>query len=225
MKENGKKEKYTNKMEYVRAVVKRVQCSSVKKKEIEKQLLSDITAAEEAGGNRKDILESMGSAAEMAEEFNSNLSEDELKRYKRQKAIKIASIVIILIIGLIIYVYWLFPKTVDFGTSGLFEEQEVENQIKWVVHLIEENECEALKKVSVEEMKKLITETLLKQSKDMVSDDWGEFKEFGNLYLTELKQKGQSYAVGQVTVSYENVSVTYLVTLDKELKLAGFYIR
>ena len=48
---------------------------------------------------------------------------------------------------------------------------------------------------------------------------------FGTMYQAEIKQMGTTCIMTQVNVSYENVSVTYTITLDKDLRLMGLYMK
>ena len=43
--------------------------------------------------------------------------------------------------------------------------------------------------------------------------------------MSEIRQRGQRYAVVQVAVMYENVEVTYTITFDENMKLAGLYMK
>lgn len=43
--------------------------------------------------------------------------------------------------------------------------------------------------------------------------------------MQEVQQMGQSFAVCQTTVIYENVTVVYTITFDEEMNLAGLYMR
>lgn len=43
--------------------------------------------------------------------------------------------------------------------------------------------------------------------------------------MVEMAQGNQHFAVGEVTVAYENVSVTYRLTYDEDMLLAGLYVR
>ena len=43
--------------------------------------------------------------------------------------------------------------------------------------------------------------------------------------MAEINQRGQKFAIAQLNVSYENISVTYTLTFDDKMKLAGFYIK
>ena len=58
-----------------------------------------------------------------------------------------------------------------------------------------------------------------------LSDDWGERKKFGAVYMAEVIQGNKHLAVGEMTVTYENVSVTYRLSYDEDLRLAGIYVR
>ena len=43
--------------------------------------------------------------------------------------------------------------------------------------------------------------------------------------MAEVKQKGQLFAVTEMSVSYENTAVTYRISFDKDMRLAGLYLR
>lgn len=58
-----------------------------------------------------------------------------------------------------------------------------------------------------------------------LSDDWGERKQFGAVYMVEVIQGNSHLAVGEMTVTYENVSVTYRLTYDEDMRFAGIYVR
>ena len=43
--------------------------------------------------------------------------------------------------------------------------------------------------------------------------------------MTEFIQMRKHLAIGEITVTYENISVTYRLSYDRDMKLAGIYIR
>ena len=45
------------------------------------------------------------------------------------------------------------------------------------------------------------------------------------VYMAEVIQGGRHFAVGEMTVTYENVSATYRLTYDENMRLAGLYVR
>ena len=61
--------------------------------------------------------------------------------------------------------------------------------------------------------------------RETFSDDWGERKQFGAVYMIEVIQANKHLAVGEMTVTYENVSVTYRLTYDEDMHFAGIYVR
>ena len=73
-----------NQEKYVIAVLKKLKCSGSKKKEIRKELESDIAAALENGESLEEIMARMGSPASLAGEFNDNFSKEEITAFKRR---------------------------------------------------------------------------------------------------------------------------------------------
>lgn len=72
------------------------------------------------------------------------------------------------------------------------------------------------------------TEEILRRmgnAKTQISDDWGNFQSWGSIYLSEVTQQGQTFAVGQATAVYEHVTVTYTISFDEDMKLAGLYMK
>ena len=61
-----------NEKRYIQQIVRRLQCTKQQKKEIQKQLKSDIQAALLAGDSMKEIQERMGNPVNVAREFNEN---------------------------------------------------------------------------------------------------------------------------------------------------------
>lgn len=211
--------------QYVVAIVKKVKCSGEKRKDIKKQLLSDVLMALDHGETLEDVTKRMGSAEEVAEEFNRNLPEAEQRKYTRSKKVRTCCIVLFVLLCLVLVVYWMLPKNTKFGKSGLFEKNVVEEQVKWVIERLDENDFEALGENSVEEMKQALNPETIEEARMQTGTDWGEFQSFGNTYLSEYKQKGQIYVVAQTTVVYENINITYTILFDKDMKLAGLYMK
>lgn len=70
---------------YVKDIVSKIKCTGAKKKEIEKQLLSDISVRMEQGESLEQIMESMGTAQEIADAFSQNLPEAERKIQRKKR--------------------------------------------------------------------------------------------------------------------------------------------
>ncbi|MBP3487219.1 MAG: DUF3887 domain-containing protein [Roseburia sp.] len=214
-----------NAEKYVDSVVKKVRCGREKRKEIRQQLLSDISAELEEGETLEHVIGRMGSAAEAAEEFNQNLPEAELKRYRRGKRWKISGCIAVALVLIACGIYWFLPKTYELSKGGYFDAKTVEAGMQEVIAELDRGDYEAMQANATEEMQPVLTAEYMESAKATVSDDWGAFQAYGTAYMVQIKQQGKRFAVGQMTVSYENASVTYTLTFDEDMKLAGLFIK
>jgi len=214
---------------YVHAIEKKLKCSGAKRREIRQQMLDDISSALTENMDIEQIIGRMGTPEEVAAEFNENMSAEELKKFSKMKNFKIIGIVIgvvaVVIAAMIVAAFWLLPTYYDFGSSGLYKEETVKSQLRIVAEKVGEEDYEYLKDISTPNMKKILSADIMNKAKKQVSDDWGELKSYGNIYLVEIKQQGRNYAVGQINVIYENVAVTYTITFNEDMKLDGLYMK
>lgn len=209
--------------QYVNRIVKKVNCSETKRKEIAKQLESDISGRMQQGEELAQIMESMGTPEEIAEAFNQNLSKEEQKAYKRNKMWKNVASAVALLAVLIACVWWMMPKTYEVGKSGKFTQAMLEERAKEVILLLEENDFEALQAEASEQMKPMLTQETIDEARAAVSADWGGLKEIGTIYAAELKMRGKVYGVTQVHVDYENVNVLYTINFNSDMELEGLF--
>lgn len=214
-----------NAEKYVQDIVRKIKCTNRKKREIKDQLLSDIAMRRESGEAVEQIMESMGTAEEIAEAFEQNLSEADKKAYKRRKIwMTICSIVLVLFF-LCLFAWWYIPKAVDISGDGRFTQEKVAAEVEKVIELLDENDYESLRGMAAEEIQTLLNQETVGGVKDAISTDWGERQSIGNVYLGGVKQKGKLLIVTQVDAIYENVSVVYTISFDENMKLAGLYMR
>lgn len=215
-----------NAEKYVNSIMKKVRCGKQKRKEIRQQLLSDISAELEDGETLEHVMERMGAASEVAEEFNQNLSEAEQERYRRGRRwmfFGCATVALALIVG---GIYWFLPKTYDISQGGYFDAETVGAGMQQVVAELDRGDYTALQKNATEEMKTVLSAEYMESAKKAtVAGDWGALQTYGTAYTAQIKQQGKRYAVGQMTVNYENASVTYTFTFDEDMKLAGLYMK
>lgn len=210
---------------YVKSIIKNVKCSGSKRKEIQKQLLSDIEAAIENGESLNTVLENIGTVDEVAEEFNQNLTEAELKKYQNGKRAKIITIIVVIIALFVLAIMWMLPKNKSLDDSSIFDKIEVEKQVQTVVELLDNDDFESLKAMSVDKMKDVMTQDTIESARAQMGGEWGNRVSFGNMYAVEMEQQGTILAVCQVNVAYENKSVTYTISFDENMKLAGLYMK
>lgn len=209
---------------YVNEIIRKLRCSKEKRIEIKQQLLSDISVALENGEVLEEIVKRMGSVEEVVREFNQNLPEEEEKTYRKRKKKMIFLGVVFVVAIAIVVGYWFWPKVVLLEDST-FKKEIVEEQVKLVIEELDNKQFEALKEHAIEEMQDVLTQDTFDSIKKQIAEDWGEIQSVGTIYMAVIKQKNQQFVVTQVVVVYKNVSVTYTITFDKDMKLAGIYIK
>lgn len=215
-----------NQRTYIKAVCKRLKCTAAKKREIEKQLESDISMALENGETLEQICQRMGTPKEAAEEFNENLPEEELKKAKRAKICRISAIVLGIVLLLCLSGYWVMPKTTVISESRIFEEHQLETEAAAVISALDAGDYKALQsQYAEEEMKPYLTEEVIEQAKKSVSDGWGKQISLGKAYMVEITQMGKTFATVQMNVHYENADVTYTISFNPDYKLSGLYMK
>lgn len=210
---------------YVNAVARKLKCGGTRKREIKRQLLADMQARKNQGERLDDIISRMGKAEEIAEGFNENISVEERKRYARNRVLKIVIPIALALVFLGMAGYWLFPKTVDIEKSRYFDKEEVEAAMEETVELLDAEEYATLQENAIPQMQSVLNAETRKSMRETLSDDWGERRQFGAVYLVEVVQGNRHLAVGEMTVTYENVSVTYRLSYDEDMRFSGIYVR
>lgn len=214
-----------NAEKYAKQVAKHLKCSGGRKREIRKQITSDIQVALEEGGSLEQVLRDMGEPKALAAEFNESFNQSEKKAAVRAKRWRILAVVLIVLAVLAALIWWALPKAKYLSDSKVFSEEQVQERAELIVELFSKEDYAGLQPYLTSEMAELISEDAIGQLKLYIGDDWGGMLNIGNVYLLEFSQFGQKWAMVQMTVSYEKVGVTYTINLDEDLKLAGFYLK
>ncbi len=214
-----------NEKQYVNAIAKKIKCTDKRKKEIKRQLLTDMEMRIKQGEKLEEIISQMGTPEEIAAGFNEEISIEEQRQYGRNKVLKIIVSIAVILILLGGFGYWIFPKAANIEQSGYFDRQQVENAMKETVELLDTEDYMALQENAIAKMKPYLTADKWTEIKAVFSDDWGEREQFGAIYMAEIIQAGRHSVVGEMTVTYENVSVTYRLTYDENMRFAGIYLR
>lgn len=210
---------------YIHRVTKKLQCSTVRKKEIEKQLMSEITAEVESGEALQDVLKRMGTPEELSAEFNNSFSEEEKKKYKKEKWAKRIIAILAILIVVVGAVYCFLPKTSPIEESKIFDASTVQEMTEQVIELVDAENYEELKKYADNAMIDMLNEDVIGAAKDMVSENWGERQSLGNIYMAECRQMGMRNVLVQINASYENANVTYSLSFDEDMELNGLWMK
>ena len=102
---------------YVNKIVRKIKCSSARRKEIRKQLQMDIELRMQQGESLEQVMSQMGDIREIADSFNENISAAEKKKYILKKIFTIVAIIIIFLGMIAIGVYRALPKSVAIEDS------------------------------------------------------------------------------------------------------------
>ncbi|WP_312648811.1 DUF3887 domain-containing protein [Aminipila sp.] len=215
-----------DKNKYVKSIIKKLKCSRQKRKDIAKELEVDIQIALENGEPWEKIKERMGEPLSVAADFNDNFSKTELKAAKNAKRIEISIIVLVLMGSIVFGIYWMLPKTTVMDNNSSFNEKAVISQAEMIVNLLNENDYTTIKKqYANDKMKEAITESKISEAKKQIGSDWGNFKSYTSENTAEIDQIGKKFAVVELVALYENRSVTYTISFDENMLLAGIYMK
>ena len=210
---------------YVNAIGRKIKCGGKKRKEIKKQLLTDIATRIEQGERLEDVIVQMGSVKDIAESFNETLSAKEKRQYTCGKVLKVVIPIIVILALLVGLLYWALPKGSSIAESKYFTEGGMADAMAETVDQLDAGDYDAMRKNAIPAMQSVLTDEVMEEAKAQISDDWGERDSFGSVYMGEITQGNAHYAVGEITVIYENTSVTYRLTYDTDMRLAGLYMR
>ncbi len=210
---------------YVNQIVKKVHCDKSRKNDIKKQLLSEINERMSNGESIEDIIKAMGKVSEIADNFNESISDADKKKYKQKKILKISACAIIVLLMACVGLKWVIPTVGDLDESRFFSKSEVEKTLIEVIDLLDNGDYEALQSMSTEQMAVAFNEESMEAAKANICDDFGGRVSVGNIYSGEVIQQNLHYATCQVNVSYDNAGVTYTITFDENMKIAGLYMK
>lgn len=213
------------KEKYIKQIMKLLTCSKKRKEEIKQQLVSDIDAAVTSGEKEEDVIKRMGTAKKIADAFNQSFSPEEVKAYKKElrkrRVLDIVLVMLVIAFGL----WWMMPKNKVLEDSDRFQTATVEAQAKEVVQMLDNGDYDGLRKMAVDKLAPMINEEEMEHARDNLAEDWGKLLNYGSIYMVESVQRGHHSAVVQMSISYENASVTYTISFDKNMKLNGLWMK
>ena len=90
---------------YVNKIVRKIKCSTARRKEIRKQLQMDIELRMQQGESLEQVMFQMGDIREIADSFNENISAVEKKKYTLKKILTIVAVVVVFLALIAIGIY------------------------------------------------------------------------------------------------------------------------
>lgn len=220
---------------YIDAIVKHLKCEPEQKKMARKYLEKEIAQAISKGEPLEKIVQRMGTPEAAAGKLEEDLAKKRIssdsaatvRKSRKAKRIKwlILGGIVVFAAALVLFVQWGRQKVTDISKSEIFLESQVEERAREILDLLADDENEAIVGYMNEKLKKALPADKLEEVKGQVSDNWGQVVSTGNYYIAEVSQFGKHYAVVQTVVGYENVTVSYSITFDSDMMLAGLYMQ
>lgn len=212
-----------NEEKYIREVLKQLNCSKKDKLKIKEDLKSDLQLALESGKTWQEIQESLGSPLDYANELNEEFAYSP-KKSRKKLIITIICIVIIVILAIVWAFNYFIPKTYPLGDSTIFKKDELQVQVDEVIDDLNNENYSALKNISSDELKAHINKKELNKAKATLGN-LGTYQKITNQEFYEVKAQGQTYALIEVVALYDVRSVTYTISFNEEMELAGIYMK
>lgn len=110
--------------------------------------------------------------------------------------------------------------------SADFNEEDVKQSAQDVVTLLNAQDTEGLRMVFNERLNAAISDDVFVQIYAAV-EGAGNFESFDNITVVGSTDKntGEEFATAVVAAKYENQTLTYTLSFDKQMQLAGLYYR
>ena len=105
-----------------------------------------------------------------------------------------------------------------------FDETEVQAAAENVIDLLNKRDSEGLTALMTEEMKAVMTEDIQAQIFALL-DSSGAFQEILGLKMAGSTQHGVTYVAVAAKAKYEKSEITYTISFDQDMKLAGLYLK
>ncbi len=210
---------------YVNYIVKDLKCSTRRRREIRKELLSDLDASGGEEFSYDELQERIGSIYDVANKYNDAMPKEEKKKYKTEHTIRVLTPIFLFIALLIGGIIFIIPHNKDISAGGYFTEDSLNERLRKDITLLNNDDYEAMRAGSTEAMQAVLQDGLMASIREKTGVDWGGFRSFGDAKFSEVIQYGEHFAVCEIGASYENMSVIYRITYDSDMKLAGLYVR
>jgi len=105
-----------------------------------------------------------------------------------------------------------------------FDEAEVKTAAENVIKLLNQRDADGLAAIFTDQMKAAITEDVQAQIFALL-DDVGAVREISEMKTGGSTHNEISYAVVVAKVKHENQELIYTISFDKEMKLAGLFLK
>lgn len=106
------------------------------------------------------------------------------------------------------------------GLSDNYDEDKVTEKAKEVISFINNEETDAILEISSAEMKEVMTKDTINKVYEIL-EEAGDFEKIESI---SLKEK-DDFAVTIIKTKYKEKDFTYSISFNKEMELAGLYLK
>lgn len=210
--------------QFLRQIKRLLHCKGDKKREILRQLESDIASAKEGGKSWEEIGQEWGTPEQFVSEFN-----EDGRDIKKGKRILIGSVAVLVLFACVAAGVWFAHSHEKNGGQQLTKNVETQ-KIPDVVR-------EAITDFSDDAYEKFITRCDAKMQAAFSKKNWEDAQKIASsqmiekaeneklLSVTQTTQAGWDLKVYQVAVDYGKRQIVYTISLDTENLIAGFYFK
>lgn len=210
--------------QFLRQIKRLLHCKADKKREILRQLESDIASAKEGGKSWEEIRQEWGTPEQFVSEFN-----EDGRDIKKGKRILIGSVAVLVLFACVAAGVWFAHSHEKNGGQQLTKNVETQ-KIPDVVR-------EAITDFSDDAYEKFITRCDAKMQAAFSKKNWEDAQKIASsqmiekaeneklLSVTQTTQAGWDLKVYQVAVEYGKRQIVYTISLDTENLIAGFYFK
>jgi len=133
----------------------------------------------------------------------------------------LAIIVILVVLGIVF-----LPKTILLEDSQIFDKQTVKQRAEEVIGTVSMDDYSTLLTVYANEtLEQGLSMETMRSAKEGINSNWGLMQQIISENYYETEQNKITYALAIIEVQYENVAVTYTLSFDTDMKLAGIYLK
>ena len=213
--------------QFLRQIKRLLHCKADKKREILRQLESDIASAKEGGKSWEEIRQEWGTPEQFVSDFN-----EDGRGIQKGKRILIGSVAVLVLFACVAVGVWLAHLHEKNGEQQLAKNVETQK-----IEKIPDVVREAITDFSDDAYEKFIARCDAKMQAAFSKKNWEDAQKIASsqmiekaeneklLSVTQTTQAGWDLKVYQVAVDYGKRQIVYTISLDTENLIAGFYFK
>ena len=145
---------------------------------------------------------------------------NKMMKINKKRILFPAAILILAILALI--AWFLYSGDRSLEHSKHFDRDFVDQAVYETAQLLIAEDIETLQAISTDSLKPQMTLQQIQTKKSEISSSWGNVLDYGIIYTHEERQDKQYYAVGEMEVTFEHVTVKFRVKYEESMFLHSY---